>query len=63
MVVSGIVTHVVVLLIWMELGSQLHGQYDYYAKYPALVLVWGPDTIGFLAPGVILWYLHKRRTT
>ena len=51
-------THVVVLLILMGLGTKLHGNYEYYGKYPALI--WGPDAIGFLAPGVVVWYLHKR---
>lgn len=61
MVVSGIVTLFVTMLILMELGGRLHGQYDYYAGYTALqVLVWAVVLIGFLAPAVVVWYMDRR---
>jgi hypothetical protein len=58
MVVSGVVTLFVTMLILMELGSKFHGNYEYYGQYP--VLVWGPAVIGFLAPGVLVWYMDQR---
>jgi hypothetical protein len=61
MVVTGIVTQAVTNLILMHLGLQRYDNYEHYGiKYPALV--WGPAAIGFLAPGVVVWYLHKRGT-
>ena len=58
MVVSGVVTLFVTILILMKLGSKFHGDYEYYSQYP--VLVWGPAVIGFLAPGVLAWYMDQR---
>ena len=57
MVVSGIVTWAVAAFILIDLGSRLHGDYDYYGKYVLLFAA-----IGFLAPGILVWYLHKRGT-
>lgn len=62
MVVSGIVTLPVTFLILMSLGSARHdGNVEYYFyTFPALV--WVPAVIGFLTPGVVVWYRLKRRT-
>ncbi len=60
MVVSGIVTYVTAIVILMELGTKFHGNYEYYGSFPALILLYGLGAIGFLAPGVVVWYLHKR---
>ena len=59
MVVSGIVTFFVTALILTKLGTKFHGDYDYYpVQYP--VLLWGPVVIGFLAAGVLVWYMDRR---
>jgi hypothetical protein len=58
MVVSGAVTLFVAILILTELGTKFHNNYEYYGQYP--VLFWGPALIGFLAPGVVVWYLDRR---
>jgi len=63
MVVSGIVLYVTAILIVMELGIKFHGNFEYYAQnYPILGLpfIFGLGAIGFLAPGVVVWHLHKR---
>ena len=61
MVVSGIVTLAVTIIFWFELGLQRYGNYMYYDN-PSSVLAWGPVVIGFLAPGVVVWYLHQGTT-
>jgi hypothetical protein len=58
MVVSGAVTLFVATLIVMELGEKFHSSHEYYRNYP--VLYWGPAVIGFLIPGVVVWYLDRR---
>ncbi len=60
MVASGIVTLAVAVVILMIVGLRLYDNYEYYGKYPALFF--GPAAIGFLTPGVVVWYLHKRGT-
>ena len=60
MVFSGIVMYVTAIVILMELGTKFHGNYMYYGSFPALILLYGLGAIGFLAPGVVVWYLHKR---
>lgn len=57
---SGIVTYVTMIVILMGLGTKFHGNYEYYGSYSALILLYGLGAIGFLAPGVVVWYLHKR---
>ena len=61
MVVSGFVTFAVAVISQMSLGLELHGNYMYYDN-SSPALVWGPAVIGFLAPGVVVWYLHNRKT-
>jgi len=58
MVVSGAATFGVTMLCLMELGMKLHNNYEYYGHYRVLVL--GPAAIGFLAPGIVVWYLDRR---
>ena len=62
MVVSGIVTYATTLVILMELGTKLHGNYEYYGNLLPLIFLYGVGAIGFLAPGVVVWYLSKRRS-
>ena len=60
MVASGFVAFYVAIYILMQLGSRFHDNYEFYGQFPALFLV--PAAIGFLAPGMIVWHLHKRTT-
>lgn len=60
MVVSGVTTYAVELGILLELGRRLQGDDSYYLRHPAMV---GVAIIGFLAPGVIVWHLHRKATT
>ena len=62
MVVCGVVAYVATLTSLMELGSKLHNNYEHYGGYPAGVLIYGCGIIGFLVPGVVVWYLHRRAT-
>ena len=50
------------LTVAMGLGSKNHGIYDYYGyTYPFLFVAFmlGTMALGFVAPGVIVWRLHK----
>ena len=58
MAVGGAVTFFVTILVLMELGTKFHDNYEYYGRYPVLFL--GPAVLGFLAPGVVVWYLDRR---
>ena len=55
MIGCGFVTLVFSVLYLMHLGLKLHGNYEYFGKYPLLFL--GPAAIGFLAPAlaVCIW--------
>jgi len=60
MAASGIVTLAVAIMFLMELGTRLPGNYEYYGNWASALVVWGLAAIAFLAPGVIVSYLHKR---
>ena len=59
MVACGSLAFVAAITFFMNLGLKLHGNYEYYGGTPALVFIFGFSVIGFLAPGGIIWYLHK----
>lgn len=59
MVLCGAITLLLTGLVLMNLGTRIHGNYEYYGiNYPALF--WGPAILGFLAPAVLTWYLRSR---
>lgn len=60
MVVSGVVTYVTTIVILMGLGTKFHDNYEYYGGHLALTLLYGLGAIGFMVPGVVVWYLDKR---
>ena len=60
MVVGGLLTYVTTIVILMGLGTKFHDNYEYYGSFSALILLYGLGAIGFLAPGVVVWYFHKR---
>lgn len=61
MVISGVVTYAVAFQLVGELGRRLQGDDNYDSMYPALACgFYGLAIIGFLAPGVIVWYLHRK---
>ena len=62
MVVSGIVTFFAVSFFLFNFALQHYDNYMYYDTHPVSALAWGAIVIGFLAPGVVVWYLHKRTT-
>jgi hypothetical protein len=57
MVISGIVTLYTTTIITMGLGDN---PWYYNQSIKPTVLIWGLGAMGFLAPGVIVWYLCKR---
>ena len=40
--------------------AKFHDNYEYYGSYWIVILLYGLSAIGFLAPGVAVWYFHKR---
>ena len=50
------------LTVLMGLGTKTHNIYDYYAytyPVPSILFMIGTTATGFIAPGVIVWYLRK----
>jgi len=62
MVVSGIVTSFAVEVFLFIFALQHYGNYMYYDTHPVPALASGAVVIGFLALGVVVWYLLKRTT-
>jgi hypothetical protein len=59
---GGLVAFFGALNALMGLGTKNHGIYDYYAytyPLPSILFMIGTTATGFIAPGVIVWYLHK----
>jgi hypothetical protein len=62
MAAGGFAMFSLALSIAVRLGSKNHGIYDYYGyTYPYLFVAFmlGAMALGFVAPGVIVWRLHK----
>jgi hypothetical protein len=62
MAAGGFAMFSLALTIVMRLGTKNHGIYDYYGyTYPFLFVAFmlGTMALGFVAPGVIVWRLHK----
>jgi len=60
--VCGIGCLAVSIMVLMSLGSQHHGNYEYYGNYPLLYL--GPGVAGLLFPWVvagIVWGVNRVR--
>lgn len=51
MVVCGVVTFFVTVLVLMQLGLSLHGNYEHYGQNSWLV--WGPAAIMFVLPAAL----------
>jgi hypothetical protein len=43
----------------MNLGLKQHDNYEYYGGTFGLVIVIVSGIIGFVAPGILVWYLNK----
>ena len=59
MTVCGFVNFVGALSTLCGLGTSRFGNYEYYGDRFSFYL--GPALIGFLVPGILGWYLDKRR--
>jgi hypothetical protein len=59
MIVSGSGAVLASLSFLMSLGTRNHGNYEYYGQTPAVALIFVAGALGFAAPAVIVWYLHK----
>jgi len=60
MAAGGFAAFTLTTFISMPFGLWLHDDAYFYCGYPPLLL--GPAAIGFLAPGVVVWHLHRRGT-
>jgi hypothetical protein len=61
MVVCGVGAFMFALMLLMELGTKHHANYEHYGQTPAVALVFVAGGLGFLAPGVVVWYLRNRQ--
>lgn len=60
MVACGLAAYVGALTFLIQLGSKIHGNYEYYGRYPSSgVFIFASGAIGFVIPGVILWHLRN----
>jgi hypothetical protein len=57
MVACGIGAYVLAMILLMDLGSRFHGNYEYYGQTLAIALIFVAGALGFLAPGIVVWYL------
>lgn len=57
MAISGVICLIVSVYMLVELGLNLHGDYEYYGRYPALFVT--PAVVGFFAPLLILLWPEK----
>ena len=58
MVTSGTVCFFVFLLVFSLVGETYFGGYDYFGRFPALLLT--PAVVGFFAPLMTLWWVEKK---
>src|ERR1044072_3189324 len=59
MVAGGIGAYVMAIMFLMNLGLKLHVNYEYYGQTPAVSLLVLAGALGFLAPGITVWYLRS----
>lgn len=56
-IVSGLVFFFGAIFVLMCLGTERHGNYEYYGSYPALYVT--PGLVGFFLPSLLVWVLRK----
>jgi hypothetical protein len=56
-IVSGLVFFFGAIFILMCLGTERHGNYEYYGNYPALYVI--PGLFGFFFPTMLAWFIRK----
>src|SRR5688572_30544165 len=53
--------YVMAMMLLMNLGTTHHDNYEYYGQTAAVALIFVAGVLGFLAPGVVVWYLRSRQ--
>ena len=58
-IVSGLAFFFGAIFLLMCLGTERHGNYEYYGQYPALYVI--PGLVGLYFPSVVAWVVRKVR--
>ena len=56
-IVSGLAFLFGAIFVLMCLGTERHGNYEYYGNYPALYLI--PGLLGLCFPSILAWVVRK----
>ena len=56
-IVSGLAFFFGAIFLLMCLGTERHGNYEYYGQYPALYVI--PGLVGLRFPRVLAWVIRK----
>jgi hypothetical protein len=59
MAACGVGAFMMTLMLLMDLGTKHHNNYEYYGQTPAAALIFVAGALGFLAPGIVVWYWRK----
>ena len=59
-IVSGLVFFFGAIFFLMCLGTERHGNYEYYGSYPVLYVV--PGLFGLLFPSMLAWVIRKMKS-
>jgi hypothetical protein len=59
MLICGAVATVGAIRVLMSLGLKYHDNYEFYGQSPVVVLIPIAGIIGFVGPGITVWWLHN----
>jgi hypothetical protein len=61
MVVCGVIAFLTAVSFLMNLGLKLHDSYEYYGSFPSVLFVFAFGLLGFVSPGLLVWWLERNR--